>query len=192
MPYYQIYIVFLPYNQRSIKEVMNEIIIDEQELLNISEMTVPEYNSKGEMVNKSCKYLDESIRVKIDRLYDIAYCNRSTQLIYFYILDCLKKNTNVIKIERINFEKVLNFDKGTISKAIKSLVENKFIQIVDKDTYKIPIDQTFKGNIDTIIKKDKERKEEERRYKLEQENKNRTEYLSNLRKLKLKAKLLKH
>lgn len=188
MLYCQIYVVFLPYNQRSIKEVMNEIIIDEQELLNISEMTVPEYNSKGEMVNKPCKYLDESIRIKIDRLYDIAYCNRSTQLVYFYILDCLKKNTNAIKIERNNFEKVLNLDKGTISKAIKSLVENKFIQIIDKDTYKIPIDQTFKGNIDTIIKKDKERKEEERRYKLEQENKNRTEYLSNLRKLKLKVK----
>lgn len=188
LPYYQIYIVFLPYRQRSIKEVMNEIIIDEQELLNISEMTVPEYNNKGETVNKPCKYLDESIRVKIDRLYDIAYCNRSTQLVYFYILDCLKKNTNVIKIERSNFEKVLNLDKGTISKAIKSLVENKFIQIIDKDTYKIPIDQTFKGNIDTIIKKDKERKEEERRYKIEQENKNRTEYLSNLRKLKLKVK----
>lgn len=167
---------------------MNEIIIDEQELLNIDEMTVPEYNNKGEVINRSCKYLNESVRVKIDRLYDIAYCNRSTQLVYFYILDCLKKNTNVVKIERNTFEEVLTLGKGTISKAIKSLVEKNFIQIIDKDTYKVPIDQSFKGNIDTIIKKDKERKEEERRYKLEQENKNRSEYLSNLRKLKIKLK----
>lgn len=166
---------------------MNEIIIDEQELLNIDEMTVPEYNNKGEVINRPCKYLNESVRVKIDRLYDIAYCNRSTQLVYFYILDCLKKNTNVVKIERNTFEEVLTLDKGTISKAIKNLVEKNFIQIIDKDTYKVPVDQSFKGNIDTIIKKDKERKEEERKYKLEQENKNRIEYLNNLRKLKLKT-----
>lgn len=86
------------------------------------------------------KYLGKNVRVIIRRLFDIAQLNKAIQLVYFYILERLHKDSNIVKIKRNDFIEVLELDKGTISKIIKTLIENKFIYLIEKDTYKIPID----------------------------------------------------
>lgn len=77
-------------------------------------------------------------------------------------------------------------DKGTISKSIKVLIENNFIELIGKDTYKIPIDQTYKGNLNAIIKKDIDNKKKIEEYNKEEEEikKHTQTYNLNLKKIK--------
>lgn len=165
---------------------MNDVNIDEKELLNIDEMIINGTDDINRPYTIRNKYLGKSVRVTIRRLFDIAQLNKATQLVFFYILDRLHKDCNVVKVKRNDFVEVLQLDKGTISKSIKVLIENNFIELIGKDTYKIPIDQTYKGNLNTIIKKDIDNKKKIEEYNKEEEEirKNTQTYSLNLKKIK--------
>lgn len=165
---------------------MNDVNITEKELLNIGEMIINSKDDFDRPYTIKNKFLGKSVRVTIRRLFDIAQLNKATQLVFFYILERLHKDTNVVKVKRNDFVEVLQLDKGTVSKAIKTLIENNFIEVIEKDTYKIPIDQTYKGNLNTIIKKDIDNKKE-----IEDYNKEEEEIKNNVQTYNLKLKKIK-
>lgn len=108
----------------------------------------------------------------------------------------MNKNEYEVTISRNTLKKVTNLSDASISLAIKELTTNKenendkgykpLIEIIDKNTYHIPINQCVKGNVNTIIQKDEKLREELRAMEREKEAKNRITEFS----LKLRSKPL--
>lgn len=164
------------------------INVDDDELNSIDIMEVNNVDKNGVKYQEDIYYIGDSVRFKIDDLIKYNQCSLAARDIYTLILSKLKNNTNVLNITRKEIKSVLNVSDASISRSIKELLDIGLLRLKDKDTYVIPINKVYKGNVNKIIKRYKEEKEREEQIKREQESKNSTEYLSNLRKLKLKRK----
>ena len=140
---------------------------------------------------KENEYVTGSIRICLSTLYTLCQCSHEAQIIYITFLHKVYINHNVVNLTLKQIKNFSQLSYVSINKGICELEEAGLIEILEKDFYKLPIRDVYKGNSWTIIEQMQTnyfRKEEERRYKLKQENKNRSEYLNNLRKLKLKVK----
>lgn len=164
------------------------IIVDDDELNSIDIMEVNNVDKNGVKYQEDVYYIGNSVRFKIDDLIKYNQCSLAARDIYTLILSKLKNNTNVLNITRKEIKSILNVSDASISRSIKELLDIGLLKLKDKDIYVIPINKVYKGNVNKIIKAIKEEKEREEQIKREEESKNSINYISNLRKLKLKKK----
>ena len=69
------------------------------------------------------------------------------------------KFTYEVTVTRSVLKEVTGLSDASISLAVKEL-KTKGMVSVDKDTYHVPINQCVKGNVNTIIQKEEELKQE--------------------------------
>lgn len=164
------------------------ICVIDDELNNIDTMEIKGVDKKGREYQEDIYYNSDSVRFKLEDLAKYNQCSLAARDIYVLLLSKLKKNTNVININRKEIKEILNLSDSAISKGLKELLEVGLFRLKEKDTYIIPINKVYKGNLTKMVKLYKEEKEREEQIKREEESKNSTQYLSNKRKLKLKRK----
>lgn len=148
----------------------DKIRITDEDIENLNDMDVPEYDKRGQLKFNKVKYLPKSVRLPIRTLVALQGCTKIAFGIYIGILDQLANNTNEVKVTRQFLKTFLDCSDAAISRGIKELETCGLIRVENKTNFIIPIETGYKGNLNTIIKKYKEREEEIRRIKQERLN----------------------
>ena len=164
------------------------ICINDDKLDSVDIMEVTGLDKNNNKYTLDVYYLGNSVRFKLEELAKFNMFSLSARNIYVLILSKLKNNTNVINISRKEIKTVLNVSDSLISRSIKELIDGDFIELIDKDTYSIPINKVYKGNINKMISLYKNEQEKLKQLKLEEESKNAIEILSNNNKNRHKLK----
>lgn len=164
------------------------IYIEENTLNNIDCMEITDIDDNSTFYTKNVSYLNKSVRLTIDSLIKLQSCTKGAFSIYVVLLHELCNNTNIIHIDRKTLKSILNYSDSNISRGITELCKVGLIKIFNKDTYIIPIDTAYKGNLNKIIKKYKEIKNEEERIEKEIKERESITFLSNKRNNKVKTK----
>ena len=168
-------------------------MINDYEKEFLSFTSIVDRDDNGKAYNKSFYYMDESVRISIKTLTRLLACSKSAQLVYFTILNQLNKNEYEVTISRNILKSSTNLSDASVSRAIEELTRipndnlgDKYplIQVVDKDTYHVPINQCVKGNVNTIIQKEEELKKQLAMIEKEKENREKITELT----LKLRSK----
>lgn len=160
--------------------------IKDEELNSIDFMALTDIDDNGVRYNKLVYYLSKSARLKIETLSAICECKpvESVLKVYVTLLAKLENNHTVVTISRKDIKQYTDLSDATVSRSIQSLVNAKLIEVIDKDTYQIPIDTCYKGNLNVIIKKHKDRQEEVKQRERETIAADSIAALNNKRKLK--------
>lgn len=164
------------------------LYIEDDTLNNIDCMFVTDIDDNGVRYAKSVSYLSESVRLSINTLIKLQQCSKSAYSLYIALLYKLCNNTNVINIDTKALKSILGYSDSVISRAKVELKNAGLIEISKeyKDTYIIPIDTAYKGNLNKMIEKHKERKAELERLELEEKERNSINFLNIKRKSKIK------
>lgn len=148
-------------------------MIDDYEKKLLSFTSIVDRDDNGKTYSKSFYYMDKSVRISIKTQMRLLNYSKSAQLVYWHIINQLNKNEYEITVTRSVLKSVTGLSDASVSRAIEELShkpdvgkdaapgdEIPLIQIIDKDTYRIPIHQCVKGNVNTIIEREKKMKEE--------------------------------
>ena len=162
---------------------------DENELNSIDIMEVNNIDKNGDRYSEDIYYNSASVRFKLEDLAKYNHCSLGAREIYILILSKLKKDTNILKLNRKDIKTTINISDASISRSIKELLNCGLLRILEKDTYVIPLNKVYKGNLTKMVKLYKAEKEKEEQLKKEEESKNAINYISNKRNLKHKLKL---
>lgn len=167
-------------------------MIDNEEKSFLEFSSIVDKDDNGKTYTKSIYYMKDSVRISIETQMRLVYRSKTAQIIYWAIINEMNKNEYEVTVSRNTLKKVTNLSDASISLAIKELTTNKenendkgykpLIEIIDKNTYHIPINQCVKGNVNIIIQKDEKLREELSVMEREKEAKNRiTEFSLKLR-----------
>ena len=134
-------------------------MINENEKESLEFRSIVDKDDNGNTYTKSIYYMKESVRISIKTLIELGNCSKSAREVYIAIINEMDKNKYEVTVSRGILKEVTNLSDASVSLAVKEL-KTKGMVIVDKDTYHIPINQCVKGNVNTIIQKEKELQEE--------------------------------
>lgn len=156
-------------------------MINENEKESLEFRPIVDKDDNGRTYTKSIYYMKESVRISIKTLIELGNCSKSAREVYIAIINEMDKNKYEVTVSRSTLKEVTKLSDASISLAVKEL-KTKGMVIVDKDTYHIPINQCVKGNVNTIIQKEKELQEESAMLEQEKEARKRiTEFSLKLR-----------
>ena len=109
-------------------------------------------------------YLTNNLKIQMDSVPDILFASLTARKIFYYIIQIIPYNTNVIHFDRKDLLAFLETDdRSVVSNGLKELVELGIIRRVndhDKNLYALAMNSVVKGNVDLMVKL----------YKKEQEN----------------------
>ena len=134
-------------------------MINENEKESLEFRPIVDKDDSGRTYTKSIYYMKESVRISIKTLVELGNCSKSAREVYIAILNEMNKNTYEVTVTRSVLKEVTGLSDASISLAVKEL-KTKGMVSVDKDTYHVPINQCVKGNVNTIIQKEEELKQE--------------------------------
>lgn len=132
---------------------MFNLIITEESKANLATMSVSNKDLNGNEYKTDVTYLPDSIRISFDTLEKLSKCTPKDLALYTAIFRFIHNKENVVHVSRTKLMEYASIDKSAISRGIKRLIELKLIVLIDKDTYMIPIDTAYKGNLDLMIKR---------------------------------------
>ena len=135
-------------------------MIKDEEISALGIMEVRDKDDDGNYYRKSVSYLKDSIRITITTALKLGSCSKAAYFIYFAIVNRLNKYDYEVKVTRSDIKSATGFSDASISRGIGELIDEKIIELIDKDTYHIPINQCVKGNVNKIIAKQKQLEEE--------------------------------
>lgn len=140
---------------------------------------------------KENEYVTGSVRICLSTLYILFQCSYEAQIVYITFLHKVYINRNVVNLTLKQIKNFSQLSYVSINKGINELEEVGLIEILEKDYYKLPIRDLYKGNSWPIIEQMQTnyfRKKDEIEYEEQLENKRNSDYLNNKRKLKPKNK----
>ena len=109
-------------------------------------------------------YLNNNIKIQMDYLPVILFASLTARKIFYYIIQSVPYNSNVVKLDRKDILIFLNTkDNAMITKGLKELVELSIIKRVDehdKNLYALTMNAVVRGNVDTMVKQYKKEQEE--------------------------------
>lgn len=169
--------------------MIDKLCIRNDTLNNIDCMELVDIDDNGIRYTKSISYLSKSVRLSIDTLVKLQSCSKGAYSLYIVLLYKLCNNTNVITISNKILKSIIGCSDSVISRSKAELKDIGLIEISEesKDTYIIPIDTAYKGNLNKMIQKYKENKAELERIEKEEKETNDINFLNNKRKFKLKT-----
>ena len=169
--------------------MINKICIRDDTLNNIDNMELIDIDDKGVRYTKSISYLSKSVRLSIDTLVKLQQCTKSAYSLYVVLLYKLCNNTNVITINNKTLKSIIGCSDSVISRAKTELKNIGLIEMSEehKDTYIIPIDTAYKGNLNKMIQKHNEAKAEIERIEKEEQETSDINLLNIKRKFKVKT-----
>ena len=169
--------------------MINKICIRDDTLNNIDNMELIDIDDKGVRYTKSISYLSKSVRLSIDTLVKLQQCTKSAYSLYVVLLYKLCNNTNVITINNKTLKSIIGCSDSVISRAKTELKDIGLIEMSEehKDTYIIPIDTAYKGNLNKMIQKHNEAKAEIERIEKEEQETSDINLLNIKRKFKVKT-----
>lgn len=138
---------------------------------------------------KENEYVIGSVRICLSTLYALCQCSYEAQMIYITFLHKVYINHNVVNLTLKQIKNFSQLSYVSINKGIYELEEAGLIEILEKDFYKLPIRDIYKGNSWPIIEQmqiNYFRKKDEIKYEEQLEIKRNSDYLKD--KLKLKSK----
>ena len=169
--------------------MINKICIRDDTLNNIDNMELIDIDDKGVRYTKSISYLSKSVRLSIDTLVKLQQCTKGAYSLYVVLLYKLCNNTNVITINNKTLKSIIGCSDSVISRAKTELKDIGLIEMSEeyKDTYIIPIDTAYKGNLNKMIQKHNEAKAEIERIEKEEQETSDINLLNIKRKFKVKT-----
>ena len=112
---------------------------------------------------KSYLFFGFSIKIQIDYLPVILFASLTACKIFYYIIQSVPYNSNVVKLDRKDILIFLDTkDNAMITKGLKELVELSIIKRVDehdKNLYALTMNAVVRGNVDTMVKQYKKERE---------------------------------
>lgn len=168
---------------------MNKIYIKDDAFNNIDNMELLDIDDKGIQYTKRIYYLSKSVRLSIDTLIKLQQCTKGAYSLYIVLLYKLCNNTNVITINNKTLKSIIGCSDSVISRAKTELKDMGLIEMSEeyKDTYIIPIDTAYKGNLNKMIQKHNESKAEIERIEKEEQETSDIKLLNIKRKFKIKT-----
>ena len=169
--------------------MINKICIRDDTLNNIDNMELIDIDDKGVRYTKSISYLSKSVRLSIDTLIKLQQWTKGAYSLYVVLLYKLCNNTNVITINNKTLKSIIGCSDSVISRAKTELKNIGLIEMSEehKDTYIIPIDTAYKGNLNKMIQKHNEAKAEIERIEKEEQETSDINLLNIKRKFKVKT-----
>ena len=135
-------------------------MIKDEEIKALGEMEVHDKDDNGKLYKKTIKFLINSIRITFETALELGTCSKSSYFVYFAILSKLGKYDYEVKVNRADIKHMTSLSDASVSRSIDELKAKGLIEIVDKDIYHFPINQSVKGDVNKIIEKEKQKQEE--------------------------------
>lgn len=135
-------------------------MIKDEEIKALGEMEVHDKDDTGKYYKKTIKFLSSSVRITFDTLSTVINCSTSARVLYVAMLNKLGKYDYELTLTRNDMKISTKLSDASISRGIDELIKEGLIEIVSKNTYHFPINKCVKGNVNTIIEKDKQKQEE--------------------------------
>lgn len=129
------------------------------ELCKLQTMVQKRTDNNGVEYTASYDYLENTVHVTEETLGRVHSVSPTAWNIFVFLLQLLKRNTNCVQLSNTLIVERLGLAKSIVSRAIKSLIAQGFIEKLDLHTYKIPITVAYVGNL-TEMRRQHERNEE--------------------------------
>lgn len=109
-------------------------------------------------------YLNNNVKIQMDYVPNILFASLIARKLFYYIVQVVPYNSNIILLDRKDILKYLNSnDRAIITKGLKELTELGIIKRIDdcnKNLYALTMNAVVRGNVDIMVKQYNKEKEE--------------------------------
>lgn len=162
-------------------------MISQLEIDLLAEHNFKDKDDRGVTYSKTVNYMPDSVRISLKTVMRLRSRTKAAESIYWAILTEMPNNKYEVAIDRNSLKRLTKLSDASISIGLKDLTnltsaeeeENKRIEndnsipkeekdkykyhplvTVNKNIYRISVAQCYKGNVDKMIRKEKELREE--------------------------------